>query len=96
MEEHEPQRGGGPTGGDHHEEFRGAWVCRRPVRLSALVDRNYVSNASIQVMLFSDRLEVWNPGQLPPSLSPEALRAPHPSIPRNPLITEPFFLTCFS
>ena len=44
-------------------------------------------------MLFSDRLEVWNPGQLPPSLSPEALRAPHPFIPRNPLIAEPLFLT---
>jgi len=50
-------------------------------------------NASVQVMLFSDRLEVWNPGQLPPSLSPEALRVPHPSIPRNPLIAEPLFLT---
>ena len=49
-------------------------------------------NASVQVMLFSDRLEVWNPGQLPPPLSPEALHAPHPPIPRNPLIAKPLIL----
>ncbi len=61
--------------------------------VNAVAHRDYASNASIQVMLFSDRLEVWNPGQLPPSLSPEALRVPHPSIPRNPLIAEPLFLT---
>jgi len=43
-------------------------------------------------MLFSDRLEVWNPGELPPSLTPERLREPHASIPRNPLIAEPPYL----
>jgi len=61
--------------------------------VNAVAHRDYASNASVQVMLFSDRLEMWNPGQLPPSLSPEALRVPHPSIPRNPLIAEPLFLT---
>ncbi len=44
-------------------------------------------------MLFADRLEIWNPGHLPPSLTPEALRVPHASIPHNPLIAEPLFLT---
>ena len=44
-------------------------------------------------MLFADRLEIWNPGRLPPSLTPEALRVPHASIPHNPLIAEPLFLT---
>jgi predicted HTH transcriptional regulator len=43
-------------------------------------------------MLFADRLEVWNPGELPASLSPERLRRPHASIPRNPLLAEPLFL----
>ena len=37
--------------------------------------------------------EVWNPGELPPGLTPEKLRLPHPSIPRNPLIAEPLYLT---
>ena len=43
-------------------------------------------------MLFSDRLEIWNPGELPPPLTMERLRVPHPSIPRNPLIADPLFL----
>jgi len=47
-------------------------------------------NASVQVMLFADRLEVWNPGELPPSLTPASLRLPHASIPRNPLCDEAY------
>lgn len=61
--------------------------------VNAVAHRDYSSNASIQVMLFTDRLEIWNPGELPPSLTPESLRVPHASIPRNPLIAEPLFLT---
>ena len=61
--------------------------------VNAVAHRDYASNASVQVMLFADRLEIWNPGQLPLSLTPEALRAPHASIPHNPLIAEPLFLT---
>jgi len=60
--------------------------------VNAVAHRDYTSNASIQVMLFADRLEVWNPGELPPSLTPELLRVPHASIPRNPLIVEPLYL----
>jgi predicted HTH transcriptional regulator len=51
-----------------------------------------LDSASVQVMLFADRLEIWNPGELPPSLTLAQLRVPHPSIPRNPLISEPLFL----
>lgn len=60
--------------------------------VNAVAHRDYTSNASVQVMLFTDRLEVWNPGELPPSLTPERLREPHASIPRNPLIAEPLYL----
>jgi ATP-dependent DNA helicase RecG len=60
--------------------------------VNAVAHRDYTSNASVQVMLFADRLEVWNPGELPPSLTPERLRKPHASIPRNPLIAEPLYL----
>jgi len=60
--------------------------------VNAVAHRDYTSNASVQVMLFADRLEVWNPGELPPSLTPELLRVPHASIPRNPLIAEPLYL----
>jgi predicted HTH transcriptional regulator len=60
--------------------------------VNAVAHRDYTSNASVQVMLFSDRLEVWNPGHLPASLSPERLTRPHASIPHNPLLAGPLFL----
>ena len=61
--------------------------------VNAVAHRDYTSAASVEIMLFSDRLEVWNPGTLPPSLTIESLRRPHSSQPGNPLIAEPLFLT---
>jgi len=64
----------------------------REAIVNAVAHRDYTSNASVQVMLFADRLEVWNPGDLPPSLTLESLRRPHGSVPRNPLLAEPLYL----
>ncbi|HGT2643488.1 TPA: Fic family protein [Legionella pneumophila] len=61
--------------------------------VNAVAHRDYDSNGSVQVMLFADRLEIWNPGGLPPSLTLEKLRHPHGSVPRNPLLAEPLYLT---
>ena len=44
-------------------------------------------------MLFKDRLEIWNPGTLPFGLTTLKLRHPHNSIPANPLIAEPMYLS---
>ena len=66
-------------------------VVREAV-VNAVVHRDYTSNASIQVMLFADRLEVWNPGVLPPSLSLEQLGKPHGSFLPNPLLAESLYL----
>jgi len=67
----------------------------RPVIAEAIVNavahRNYRHNGFVQVIVFADRVEVWNPGELPPGLTPELLRQPHGPIPRNPLIAEPLF-----
>jgi len=60
--------------------------------VNAVAHRDYTSNGSIQVLLFKDRLEIWNPGILPLGLSPEKLRHPHNSIPANPLLAEPMYL----
>lgn len=60
--------------------------------VNAVAHRDYTSNGSVQVMLFADRLEVWNPGTLPPPLTLEKLRQPHPSVPANPLLAEPLYL----
>lgn len=47
----------------------------------------------MEVQLFPDRLEIWNPGTLHPPLTLEKLYHPHASQPNNPLIAEPLFLT---
>jgi len=60
--------------------------------INALVHRDYNSNGSVEVRLFADRLEVWNPGRLPGTLTAESLREDHASIPNNPLIAEPMYL----
>lgn len=60
--------------------------------VNAVAHRDYTSNGSVQVMLFADRLEVWNPGTLAPSLTLAKLREPHGSVPVNPLLAEPMYL----
>ena len=61
--------------------------------VNAVVHRDYTDNGSVQVMLFADRLEVRNPGRLPPSLTLEKLREAHRSVPGNPLVGEALYLT---
>ncbi len=60
--------------------------------VNAVAHRDYTSNASVQVSIFSDRIEVWNPGHLPPGMTPEDLARPHSSEPANPLIAHPLYL----
>lgn len=60
--------------------------------VNAVAHRDYAVGGSVQVMLFSDRLEVWNPGRLPPSLTLEKLRVAHGSVPGNPLLAESLYL----
>ncbi len=60
--------------------------------VNAVVHRDYTDNASVQVMLFADRLEIRNPGRLPPPLTLEKLRTAHSSVPGNPLLAESLYL----
>jgi ATP-dependent DNA helicase RecG len=60
--------------------------------VNALAHRDYTAASAVQVSVFSDRIEVSNPGELPRGLTPEQLRLAHPSIPHNPLISEVLFL----
>jgi predicted HTH transcriptional regulator len=43
-------------------------------------------------MMFRDRIEIWNPGQLPMGWTTDTLKKVHTSIPRNPLLAEPMYL----
>ncbi len=64
----------------------------REAIVNAIAHRDYTSNAAVQVMLFSDRLEVWNPGELPSGITLADLCREHPSVPHNPLVCDPLFL----
>jgi len=60
--------------------------------VNAVAHRDYTSNGSVQVMLFKDRLEIWNPGTLPLGWTTEKLKKLHRSIPANPLLADPMYL----
>lgn len=64
----------------------------REAIVNAVAHRDYTSTGSVQVMLFADRLEVWNPGALSSSLTLQQLREPHGSFPTNPLLAESLYL----
>ena len=63
----------------------------REAIVNAVAHRDYANNASVQVMLFADRLEVWNPGSLPWPLTLEKLRRPHESVPGNRLLARAMY-----
>ncbi len=60
--------------------------------VNAVAHRDYHSNASVEVRLFADRLEIWNPGALPGTLTLADLHIDHASVPNNPLIAESLYL----
>lgn len=64
----------------------------REAIVNAVAHRDYTSAGAVQVSVFADRVEVWNPGTLPASLTTESLRHPHGSIPRNHRLCEVLFL----
>lgn len=64
----------------------------REAIVNAIAHRDYASNGAVQVSVFADRIEVWNPGSLPAPLTTESLRHPHGSIARNHRLCEGLFL----
>ncbi len=62
----------------------------REMLLNALVHRNYMG-APIQIRVYDDKINIWNEGILPEGLSLEALKRPHSSKPRNPIIADVCF-----
>lgn len=59
---------------------------------NAACHRDYGSTANVQIRIFDDRLEIWNPGGLPEGMTIADLWRKHESIPRNRLIAQAFFL----
>ena len=61
--------------------------------VNAIAHRDYTNNGSVQVMLFKDRLEISNPGSIPLGWTIEKLKGLHTSVPANPLLAEPMYLS---
>jgi predicted HTH transcriptional regulator len=81
----------GKTGNASEVAYEIPKLVIREAIVNAIAHRDYTSNAGVQVMLFVDRLEVWNPGALPSGMTMKSLRTAHSSVPHNPLISEPLF-----
>jgi len=65
----------------------------REAIINAICHRDYESVSNVQIRVFDDRVEVWNPGALPDGWTVEKLKEEHESVPKNPLIADHFFLT---
>jgi len=63
----------------------------REALVNAIVHRDYRSSGKVQVRIYDDRIEFWNPGRLPSGWTPETLKGEHTSEPFNPLIFKIFF-----
>lgn len=64
----------------------------REIIVNAIVHRDYDSNASVQIDVFADRVEILNPGGLPDELTVDDLIKEHLSVPVNPFLARPFYL----
>jgi len=63
----------------------------REAMLNAIIHKDY-HGTTIFLSIYDNRLEIWNPGKLPDSLTVEQLKEKHRSVPRNRLIADVFFM----
>lgn len=59
---------------------------------NAICHRDYESTANVQIRIFDDRIEVWNPGNLLDGLTVQKLKGKHESVLRSPLLAKNLFL----
>jgi len=64
--------------------------------VNAVAHRNYNNTSGVQVMVFADRVEVWNSGSLPQELTVEDLKKPHTSFPANPYLANVLYLADYA
>lgn len=67
----------------------------REAVINALIHRDYLGTAPIQIKIFDDRMHIWNPGKLIPPLTLETLKQPHSGFQRNPTLALIFYYAGF-
>lgn len=59
--------------------------------MNAVVHKDYTETTPIQIKIYSDRIWMWNPGNMPEEVKVKDLFKKHVSKPRNPNIANVFF-----
>ncbi len=67
----------------------------REAVVNAIIHRDYQSPSKVQIRVFPNRVELWNPGQLPSQLKISDLKKSHPSVPNNPLLFRQFYRVAY-
>lgn len=65
----------------------------REALINSICHRDYRSSGNVQVRIFDNSMEIWNPGKLPEGITIDLLKENHTSKPRNRLIAKLLFLT---
>lgn len=64
----------------------------REAVINAIVHRDYTASSNVQVEIYDDRIDIWNPGTLLPGITIEDLyKIDHKSVIRNKLIAQLFY-----
>ena len=63
----------------------------REACINALIHRDYMDSAEIQIKIYDDHIWFWNPGKLPEGITVEMLKEEHYSKPRNKLLAMAFY-----
>ncbi|MGI6481951.1 MAG: ATP-binding protein [Methanobacterium sp.] len=75
------------------EHFEYPFGAIREALVNAICHRDYRSSGNVQVRIFDNSMEIWNPGTLPEGITIELLKENHTSKPRNKLIAKLLFLS---
>lgn len=68
----------------------------REALINALCHRQFEKyNLTPSIAIYDDRIEIENPGVLPPQLTTESIKQPHNSYPYNPIMADVLFKTTF-
>lgn len=68
----------------------------REALINALCHRQFEKyNLTPSIAIYDDRIEIENPGVLPPQLTTETIKLPHNSYPYNPIMADVLFKTTF-